>query len=226
MQRSERPYVAATRALYNASAQQYVDAIGTEISAAIEGPIDRAILSVFTEIVSQVPRGLVVDLGCGPGRVAAYLAERGVDVVGVDLSEAMVQLAGIAHPHIHFETGLMSALPFETATLRGAVCWYSIIHTPPDDLDEVFSELKRALQPNGDLLVAFQAGDGQAVVKTNPYGTDATLTSYRHNVNDIVQQLAGAGFGLQSTTVREPVLSHETVPQAFILARSACQSGA
>ena len=39
------------------------------------------------------PRGRTLDIGCGEGRVGAVLVERGYDVIGVDSSPRMVELA-------------------------------------------------------------------------------------------------------------------------------------
>src|SRR5439155_313770 len=50
-------------------------------------PFDRELLDRFAARLSG--RGLVCDVGCGPGHVGRYLAERGVDVFGLDLSTDM-----------------------------------------------------------------------------------------------------------------------------------------
>ncbi|MFD7099514.1 methyltransferase domain-containing protein [Streptomyces xanthophaeus] len=50
-------------------------------------------LDVFAETVRADGIGPVADLGCGPGKVTAHLAARGVPMFGVDLSPAMVGLA-------------------------------------------------------------------------------------------------------------------------------------
>jgi 2-polyprenyl-3-methyl-5-hydroxy-6-metoxy-1,4-benzoquinol methylase len=73
----------ATRAAYDATAEFYARVVGTEVSPDFEGPLDRALLAAFAEVV-QTRAGVVADIGCGPGRVAAFLAARGVEVVGVD----------------------------------------------------------------------------------------------------------------------------------------------
>ena len=41
----------------------------------------------------RLARGRVLDVGCGAGRVALYLQERGHDVVGIDLSPLTVEVA-------------------------------------------------------------------------------------------------------------------------------------
>ena len=85
-------HLTTTRDVYNHSADQYAARIGTTISPDIEAPIDRAALAAFVEIVSTDP-GPVADIGCGPGRVAAYLLAAGVETVGTDMSESMLDVA-------------------------------------------------------------------------------------------------------------------------------------
>src|ERR1700722_6094752 len=122
-------HVATARAVYDMAAPRYVQFVGTEISSATEGPIDQSLLVAFVELVKRQTIDLVADVGCGPGRAAAFMAERGLDVVGVDVSQAMLTVARNAHPHVRFEEGHLDALPFETGVLAGAVCWYSISYT-------------------------------------------------------------------------------------------------
>ena len=176
---TEPDHVSAARAVYDLTAEQYARRVGIDVSAAFEGPVDRAFLAAFVEFVGPTA-GLVVDVGCGPGRVAAWLTAHRLDIVGVDVSHAMLTVARRAHPDIRFEEGRLTALPFADGSLVGAVCWYSIIHTPPEHLREVFSELQRVLSDGGHVLVAFEAGDREAVHRTDAYGTGHSLTYYRH----------------------------------------------
>jgi ubiquinone/menaquinone biosynthesis C-methylase UbiE len=209
-------HVAAARAVYDASAARYVEFVGTEISSATEAALDRSLLTTFVDLVAAEAPGRVADVGCGPGRVAALLAEHGLDVVGVDVSAAMLDVARTAHPDVTFEEGTLDHLPIETGSLAGAVCWYSIIFTPPERLGDAFVELARVLRPGGHLLVAFQAGDGDAVRRTNVHGTGFSLTSFRHRPSDVARRLEIAGLEARDAVVREPELDHETTPQAFV----------
>jgi 2-polyprenyl-3-methyl-5-hydroxy-6-metoxy-1,4-benzoquinol methylase len=101
---SQEDHVTAARAVYDASVERYVGFVGVEISAATEGPIDRALLTAFVELVSAIP-GRVADIGCGPGRVAAHLARSGLDTIGIDVSSAMLAEARRAHPDTTFDEG-------------------------------------------------------------------------------------------------------------------------
>ena len=213
-------HVAAARAVYDASADRYVEFVGTEISSATEAPVDRALLSAFVDLVRAGTSWRVADVGCGPGRVAAFLATHNLDVVGLDVSGAMLAAARIAHPDIRFEEGLLDDLPIEEASLAGIVCWYSIIYTPPERLDDAFTELERVLSPGGYLLLAFQAGTGDPVLRAEAHGTALSLTSFRHNLGDVTRRLEHAGLEVRATALREPEFDHEGTPQAFVIARS------
>lgn len=217
---TEPDHGSGAQAVYEATAETYVQSVGTELSEAFEGPVDRALLAAFVELVG-VTAGPVADIGCGPGRVAAFLADSGLDVVGVDMSPAMLTLARHAHPDIRFTQGLLTALPFRDRSLGGAVSWYSIIHTPPEHLEEVFAELERVLTGDRHLLLAFQAGDGEGVHRADAYGTGIPLTNYRHSPDEVARSLTAAGLQVHARTVRQPELDHESTPQAFILARRA-----
>ena len=212
-------------AAYDATAETYAALVGTELTAAIEAPLDRAILGVFADSVAQTPGRFVADIGCGPGRVAAFLAAQDLDVVGIDVSIGMLEVARSAHPGIRFEEGRLTRLPLPDGSLDGAVCWYSIIHTPPEHLDAVFDELARVLAPGGHLLLAFQAGNGEAERRSEMYGTEVSLTTYRHSPDEVTRCVETAGLQPQARAVREAHRDHESTPQAFILARAGSSDG-
>lgn len=96
--------------------------MGTELTAAVEGPVDRALLHAFVESLGE-SAGPVADAGCGPGRVAAFLSARGIDIVGVDVSPAMLAVARDAHPTIRGQDAAVGFGP------RGEPAWKSL--APP-----------------------------------------------------------------------------------------------
>jgi hypothetical protein len=70
----------------------------------------------------------------------------------------------------------------------------------------------------GHLLLAFQAGGGEAMYRDEIFGRPAPLASYRHTPTHVEQSLVEAGFRVHARVVRAPVLAHETTPQAFVIA--------
>jgi SAM-dependent methyltransferase len=56
-------------------------------------------------LIETLPRGLVVDIGCGSGVLARELTRSGFDVLGIDASPSMIALARETAPNARFETG-------------------------------------------------------------------------------------------------------------------------
>lgn len=210
-------HVSSARAVYDVAAVTYVQFAGTDINSATEHPIDRSLLVAFIELIKRQAVRRVADVGCGPGRVASLMADHGLNVLGVDVSPAMLAIASAAHPHIDFVEGQLDALPIESKALAGAVCWYSIIYTPRYRLVEAFKELARVLIPGGHLLLAFQA-EGEPLHREDAFGSGLPLTSYRHSVGDVVGRLEESGFRISTTVIRAPELEHETTSQGFVVA--------
>ncbi len=211
---SEPLHVTETRTAYDTVAVDYARLLEDELA---RSPLDRALLGHFAELVGLEGGGRVVDVGCGPGRITGHLATLGLDVSGIDLSPGMVAEAQRRHPDIAFRTGSLAALDLADASVAGVVAWYSIIHTPPALLPEVFAELHRVIRPNGLLLLAFQAG-GFSVRHEQAYGHEVTFEAHRHDPDHVTGQLADAGFRVTVRTERA-AQDYEKTPQAFLLAR-------
>jgi SAM-dependent methyltransferase len=208
-----------TVAAYDATADVHAQWIGTEISPTIEAPLDRAVLAAFAEQLASAAPGPVADVGCGTGRAAAFLDRCGLHVIGIDPSPGMLAVAKAAHPHLDLRVGTLDHLPLRDAELAGAVCWYSIIHTPADQLSAAFDELARAIALGGQLLLAFQSGHGEVVHRTSVRGTAVSLTNHRHDPDAVAASLARAGFHVHTRAVRDAVGDHESTPHAFLGAR-------
>jgi predicted TPR repeat methyltransferase len=108
---------------YDQVAEQYATEYIEELA---RKPFDCQLLDEFTNSVSGA--GDVCELGCGPGQVARYLKDRGVNMRGIDLSLEMVRVARRLNSDIAFEQGDMLALNLEGESLAALVLFYSIIH--------------------------------------------------------------------------------------------------
>lgn len=214
----EPDHVVASRAVYDYSVEQYLKAVGSMVSPEFEAPIDLAVLTAFAQDVASESAGPVVDAGCGPGRVTRFLADAGLDICGIDISSRMIEAARSAHPQLRFDVGSLTRLHSPDRSLAGVVYWYSIIATPFEELDAVWQELDRVLSSSGRILVAFQAGDNDLVERPNAYGSASTLKLYRHRVDDVIQSLDQTGFEVLVDLRRKAALSHETTPQAMLVA--------
>ncbi|EFL24713.1 methyltransferase [Streptomyces himastatinicus ATCC 53653] len=204
-----------TRTFYDTIADDYAEMFKNPLD---DMPLDRAMLGAFADLVREgEAAGPVADLGCGPGRVTAYLHGLGLDVFGVDLSPGMLAVARREHPELRFDEGQMTGLGLPDGALGGIVAYYSLIHTPAERLPAVLAEFHRLLAPGGNLLVAFQVGEEPLRV-AEPFGHSVSLDFRRLSPDEIAALLEGAGFAVRARHVREPD-GREVVPQAILLAR-------
>jgi SAM-dependent methyltransferase len=196
---TEPSFLRTTRADYDAAAVAYTEFVSNKLE---EMPLDRAMLAAFAELVRAADTGPVADLGCGPGRMTVHLNSLGVTAFGVDLSPVMVALARQAYPDLRFDEGSMTALDLADGVLGGILAWYSIIHTPPEQLPAVFAEFHRVLAPGGHLLLAFQAGD-DSMLLAEPFDHKVSL-AYRWSPARVAELLGQAGLVVVARLVREP----------------------
>jgi SAM-dependent methyltransferase len=187
-----------TRESYDRVAQQYADRIATELQSK---PFDREFLDGFAATVKEL--GRVVELGCGPAHVAAYLATRGVDIAGLDVSPAMVAQANRLFPGLEVVVGDMLDLPYEDGSLGGVVAFYSIIHFHDGQLSLALSEMERVLRHGGFAAFAFHIGD-EVVQRTEWWGEPVTLDARFLPTGHVLALVRDAGFEVTSTTERGP----------------------
>ena len=211
---TEPAYLRATCVAYDTVAVDYAALLRGELA---NKPFDRAQLNAFAELVQAAGSGPVADLGCGPGRVTAYLHSLGVNAFGVDLSPAMIAVARQSHPDLRFDEGSMAELDLADDALGGIVAWYSIIHTPPEDLPAIFAEFRRVLAPGGYALVAFQAGDA-CVHLEHAYGHELSLDAFRLPPDAVCALVEQCGLSVRMRSLREPDEPEKT-PQAYVFAR-------
>lgn len=100
-------WLAETEASYDTVAGSYAELVREALH---HQPYLLAALTLFADQVRASGGGQVVDVGCGPGHVAAHLHDLGVDVLGVDLSRGMIDVARRDHPGLRFEVGSMTDL--------------------------------------------------------------------------------------------------------------------
>ena len=103
---------------------------------------------------------IIGDIGCGPGHVASYLANRGARVVGLDLSPAMCSV-GSAGNLAAVRAADMTALPIRSQGLGAIVSLYAVIHLEASGREAAYREFARALRPGGHALIAFHTCDAE-----------------------------------------------------------------
>ena len=201
---------------YDSAAEAYAEHLATELD---QKPLDRHLLNRFAEEARG--RGLVADLGCGPGHVSRYLHEQGVTVVGIDLSPEMIRVAAALHPDIELRVGDMNRLDLPDAGLAGIVAFYSIVHFRPDELGAVFQEMRRVLAPGGQALISFHIGD-EVVHVDDLFGAPVSLDFRFHVPSVVIEALRSAQLAVLEHVEREPYEGAEYPSRrCYLFARAA-----
>jgi SAM-dependent methyltransferase len=122
------------------------------------GDVARAAVDEARAHVS--PPGLVIDLGCGSGITAAALLQHGFDVLGVDVSEAMLRIARERAPRARFVHASLDDFELEPAVAVLAIGEVLNYGRERRDLPALFRRVRAALEPGG-LFLAGISGPGR-----------------------------------------------------------------
>ena len=159
-----------TAALYRNRLRAYLERASTNVrdfdlpSAGMYDALVASVLEGFYarvahETAAALPRGRLLDVGSGPGRLATRLAREAPNlaVTGVDISEEMVERAArraeeaSLAERVRFEVGDVGALPFADGEFDGVVSTLSLHHWP--DASRGLAEIHRVLKPGGEARI-------------------------------------------------------------------------
>ena len=105
------------------------------------------------------PGARILELGCGAGRDAAHMRQRGFHVDATDGTAAMVRKAkerfGVPARQLRFSE--LDAVSAYDAVYAHA----SLLHAPRRDLPAVLNSIKQALRPDGWHFANYKLGDGE-----------------------------------------------------------------
>ena len=114
-------------------------------------PKDDPRLLSIEESLRPVAGRRILDLGCGKGRFARALRDRGARVIGLDVSEAM--LAGAHEFELDCVCGSARRLPFRPGSFDAVIAIEVFEHLAPRGVDDVCAEVQRVLSPGGTFVV-------------------------------------------------------------------------
>lgn len=165
---------------------------------------------VVREALGDVAGLAVLDLGCGTGRHALWMAGAGASVTAVDFSEGMMEKAR-AKPgaeKVRFLVhDLHQGLPFADGAFDRVVSGLVLEHL--HDLAPFFSEARRVLKPGGRAVVsgmhpAMFLRDVRARFHDPATGEKVEPGSVEHTIGDLVMAALGARFALAGVDERAP----------------------
>jgi len=204
------------RSSYDAVARAYADQLADELD---ELPFETWLLD---RVIAHANGRPVVEVGSGPGHVTAYLAARGADATGIDLSPEMVAEARRRFPDGKYEVGDLRRLgrPLTSSGWAAVLGWYSLIHLAASELPDAIAALTRPLDPGGWLVLALHAGAEVRHVDEF-FGQQVNLDCVLYDPAQVVAVVEAAGLVDVEWYLRGPITTrNETTRRLYVLART------
>ena len=204
------------RSSYDAVATAYADHLVDELLG--QQPFETWLLD---RVAAHANGGPVVEVGCGPGHVTAYLAEAGADASGVDLSPGMVEEARRRFPDGDYRVGDLRQLirPTSAPGWSAVLAWYSLIHLAGSELPDALAALTRPLVPGGWLVVALHTGSEVRHLE-EWFEAEVDLDFVLHEPHDVVALVEAAGLVDVEWYHRGPISTRgETTRRLYVVGR-------
>ncbi|CAN5862637.1 hypothetical protein BH24ACT3_BH24ACT3_04710 [soil metagenome] len=180
---------------------------GPNPAIACEEPVVHALLDAM-------PVGFALDAACGTGRHAARLSALGHEVIGVDATPAMLDVARTNVPAADFRLGRLEELPVEDGSVDLITCALALTHVV--DLAPVMREMSRVLRPGGRAVLSdihpLNAMTGG--IAGFPDGAITDGIPYVRNLVHHVSEYVGAfgAAGLRIVDCLEPLVTESLLP--------------
>lgn len=180
----------------------------------------RAPSPVVAGVLESVPAGRALDLGCGPGRNAVWLAEQGWRVTAVDFSaEALRQAQGRAHAQgVEIEWVHADVTAYVPPAAGFDLVLVAYVHIPADERRRLVEHACSAVSPGGMLLLV---GHDRENLGTGAPGPSSAAVLYSHE--DVVADLVEGLTVERADQIRRPVVledgSEVEAVDALVVAR-------
>ena len=121
--------------------------------------------NVYHPFLENLPKGkqAILDVGCGSGRDSVFFANQGFEVVSIDGSKSLIELAQQTDTRIDWQCLTFDEIDNQNwqSHFTGVWACASLLHVPFDDLSKILNDLLSCLRPTGILYASFKYGNSE-----------------------------------------------------------------
>jgi 2-polyprenyl-3-methyl-5-hydroxy-6-metoxy-1,4-benzoquinol methylase len=116
--------------------------------------------SAFLDLVTKT-NASILEIGCGPGNITKYLLTNKADlkIMGIDISENMIELAKKNNPKAEFEIMDCREIDHLNKKFDAIICGFCIPYLSNNDCNKLISDCKNLLHDSGILYLSFVGGN-------------------------------------------------------------------
>ena len=160
---------------------------------------DHYLLGRMMHFLKADSQGTYLDIGCGTGNYTIEFSKRGVSMVGIDPSEAMLSIARTRSKDVRWVNGKAESMSLESGSIDGVLAILTTHHW--SNQDKGYAELGRVMKPGGRLVIFTATPEQMRAYWLTHYFPTMLRDSGKHMLpfETIEANLTKAGFGEIST---------------------------
>lgn len=181
-----------TKEAHNAIADKYYELYKDDVSD----------LKYFDMFLKDI-KGKILDLGCGMGHYSNYMYNKGFEVVGIDFSSNMINIAKNNNPNIDFIVSDVCDLKcIENKTFDGVVIAYVLQHLSKQEVEDLFKSLDNYINDNSSILIFTREGNG-ILEEIEPIDTRYKYVINEYSKEEIKELLIKNGWEISLMETKE-----------------------
>lgn len=108
----------------------------------------------YRKFIKATKKGIVLDLGCGRGKISNYLVKQGYNCIGYDNCEGLIEYCKKMYPTLNLNVGDMVDIPIQLKKANGAIYIYSLSFLSDEQILKSFISCNKNLVHKGTILIS------------------------------------------------------------------------
>lgn len=192
---------AITKDSYEATADQFAHNVA-----------DLAPIESIQRFIKLLPsKAQIIDIGCGSGRDAKIFTEGGLNVLGIDFCQNLLDIAKVNAPLAEFQIVDIETMTFTPSSFDGAWAGCALCHISKTKLPSVLKNIHCLLKENGYFYLTVKQGSGEGLEEDLRYGNFEKYWSFFEE-DELANYVRSAGFKIIERCIVPQKFKYQTHP--------------